>query len=73
MWKRHIKMTCNNSIKRPKESRVFEFEILIAIHTYVQSSLVMLPPVTALFGAVKLLLGFTLTSSKSMPKVYATA
>jgi len=33
----------------------------------------MLPAVVPLFGAVKLLLGFTLTSSKLMPKVYATA
>jgi hypothetical protein len=64
-------MTCNSGIKKTKESRFFE--ILIVIHTYVQSSLVMLPAVTPLFGAVKLLLGFTLTRSKSMPKVYATA
>jgi hypothetical protein len=67
MWKRNIKITCNGSIKRPKDSRFFE--IPIAIPTYVQSSLVLLPPVGPSFGAVKLLLGFTLTSSKSMPKV----
>jgi hypothetical protein len=58
--------------KKKQKSRLL-LEILFVIHTYALSSLVMLLPVNALFGAVKLLLGFTFTSSKSMPKVYATA
>jgi hypothetical protein len=61
-------LTYSSTIKRNKE-----FRLLITIHTYVQSSLVLLAPVTALFGEVKLLLGFTQTSPKSMPSVYATA
>lgn len=39
--------------------------------TYEQVSLVILPPVTKLFGDVKLLLGFTVTNDKSIPKVCA--
>lgn len=39
--------------------------------TYEQVSLVMLPPVTRLFGDVRLLLGFTVTNDKSIPKVCA--
>jgi hypothetical protein len=61
-------MTYSNSIKGNKEFRLF-----ITIHTYVQSSLVMLEEVVALFGEVKLLLGFTQTIPKSMPSVHATA
>jgi len=61
-------MTYSSTIKGNKEFRLF-----ITIHTYVQSSLVMLEKVVALFGEVKLLLGFTQTSSKSMPSVRATA
>lgn len=39
--------------------------------TYEQVSLVILPPVTRLFGDVRLLLGFTVTNDKSIPKVCA--
>lgn len=39
--------------------------------TYAQVSLVTLPPVTILFGDVKLLLAFTVTNDKSIPKVCA--
>jgi hypothetical protein len=60
--------TYSSTIKGNKEFRLF-----ITIHTYVQSSLVMLEEVVALFGEVKLLLGFTQTSPKSMPSARATA
>jgi hypothetical protein len=40
-----------------------------SILTYAQASLVMLPPLIMPFGAVRLLLGFTLTSSKGMFRV----
>ena len=44
----------------------------ISILTYAQASLVRLPPLTIPLGAVRLLLGFTLTSSKSMFRICAT-